>query len=260
MLIKVLWSFTRLSLPLLKGRIRGLVEKVFPRWQTWWQWFLGVGLTAMIVSACSGTAINHSDMLTAEPPSTPCRVVQHVMGETCVPNNPQRVVTLIHHLLGHTLVLDIKPIGSNARSIEQSSGNYLDVQSYLGNKTEGIMLTGIAESPNLETILQLKPDLILAIEHNEDVYPLLSQIAPVVIAQYKDVVLNWKEGFNFIAEVLGKEEKAQQALNHYYQRIAELKISLAIAIKTKLFLFLEEMVLICLSLPKTRFQVLSLMI
>nr|WP_231295686.1 hypothetical protein [Gloeocapsa sp. PCC 7428] len=53
-------------------------------------------------------------------------------------------------------------------------------------------------------------------------YPLLSQIVHVV-AQFKDVVLNWKEGFTFIAEVLGKKEKATQALNHYYQRIEELK-------------------------------------
>ncbi|WP_317112489.1 iron-siderophore ABC transporter substrate-binding protein [Chroococcidiopsis sp. SAG 2025] len=148
------------------------------------------------------------------------------MGETCVPNNPQRVVTLTHHFLGHTLVLGVKPIGSNARSIEQSSGNYLDVQSYLGNKTEGIMLSGIDVSPNLERILRLKPDLILATEYNEDIYPLLSQIAPVVIAQFKDVILTWKEGFDFIAKVLGKEEKARQVLNHYYQRIEKLKISL----------------------------------
>ncbi|MBW4477599.1 MAG: iron-siderophore ABC transporter substrate-binding protein [Tolypothrix brevis GSE-NOS-MK-07-07A] len=148
------------------------------------------------------------------------------MGETCVPNNPQRVVTLIHHILGHTLSLDVKPVGSDVRSIEQSSGNYLDVQSYLGDKTEGIMVTGIEESPNLERILRLKPDLIFATDYNNQVYSLLSQIAPVVTVPFKDVVFNWKEGFYFIAQVLGKEEKAQQALNHYYQRIEELKISL----------------------------------
>ncbi len=216
----------RLFLQLIKGRIRGLLEKVLPRWQAWWQWLLGVGLTAMIASACSGTVINHSDMLTAKPTSTPCRVVQHAMGETCVPNNPQRVVTLIHHILGHTLSLDVKPVGSDVRSIEQSSGNYLDVQSYLGDKTEGIMVTGIEESPNLERILRLKPDLIFATDYNNQVYSLLSQIAPVVTVPFKDVVFNWKEGFYFIAQVLGKEEKAQQALNHYYQRIEELKISL----------------------------------
>jgi iron complex transport system substrate-binding protein len=216
----------RLSLPLFKKEIGELLEKVFPRRQSCWQWLFGIGLTAMIVSACSGTAIDHHNMLTAKPFSTPCRVVQHATGETCIPNNPQRVVTLLHHILGHSLSLGVKPIGSDVRSIEQSSGNYLDVQSYLGHKTEGIVVTGIEESPNLERILQLKPDLIFATEHNEDVYPLLSQIAPVVTAQYKDVVLNWKEGFHFVAKVLKKEESAQQVLNHYYQRIEELKILL----------------------------------
>ncbi|WP_071882459.1 hypothetical protein [Gloeocapsa sp. PCC 7428] len=75
------------------------------------------------------------------------------MGETCVPNNPQRVVTLMQYILSHTLNLDVKPIGSNACSIEQSSANYPDVQSYPENNTEGIVLLGIGESPNLERIL-----------------------------------------------------------------------------------------------------------
>ena len=65
----------RLSLLLLRG-IRGLLEKVFPRWRAWWQCLLGVGLTVLVVSACTGTAINHNDMLTAKPTSTPCRVVR----------------------------------------------------------------------------------------------------------------------------------------------------------------------------------------
>ena len=147
------------------------------------------------------------------------------MGETCVPNNPKRIVTLTNHILGHTLALDVKLIGSNVRSIEQSSGNYLDIQGHLGNKTEGIAVIGI-ESPNLEIISRLKPDLIFATDYNNQIYHLLSQIAPVVTAQFEDVVFNWKKGFYFIAQVLGKEEKAQQELNHYYKRIEALKISL----------------------------------
>ena len=217
--IEVFWSFLRLSLLLLQGRIRILLGKVFPRWQAWWRCLLGVGLTVLVVSACSGTAINDSDMPTAKPTSTPCRVVQHATGETCVPNNPQRVVTLIHHMLGHTLALDVKPVGSDVRSIEQANGSYLDVQSYLGDKTKGIMVTGTAESPNLERILQLKPDLILATEHNKDVYSLLSQAAPVVAIQYKDIVLNWKEGFSSVADILEKREEAQQAFNYYDQQV-----------------------------------------
>ncbi|MGF1569542.1 MAG: ABC transporter substrate-binding protein [Nodosilinea sp.] len=210
-----------------KKRIRALLGQVFPKRQAWWRWLLGVGLTAIIVSSCGGTAINHNEVLTAKPSSTPCRVVQHAMGETCVPNNPQKVITLVHHALGHMLVLDVKPIGSNVRSIEQLTGDYLDIHTYLGNKTEGIKAVGLGESQgSLEKISLMKPDLILATEYVGDTYPLLSQIAPVAIVPYNDVVLNWKEGFNSIAELLGKKEKAQQVLNHYYQRIEELKVAL----------------------------------
>ncbi|MCG6138344.1 MAG: iron-siderophore ABC transporter substrate-binding protein [Nostoc sp. LLA-1] len=184
-------------------------------------------LTIAFISACSSTDVEHSTIQITKPSSIPCRVVQHAMGEACIPNNPQRVVTLLQHILGHTLVLGVKPIGANVRSIEQLDGNYMNNQTYLGNRTEGIVSLGLNESEgNLERMLLLKPDLILAVESVRDTYPLLSQIAPVVIVPSKDVVLNWKEGFNFIAKILGKEEKAQQALVHYYQRIEDLKIAL----------------------------------
>jgi len=154
--------------------------------------------------------------------------VQQAMGEVCVPHRPQRILTLFHHsVLGHVLVLEVKPIGSSVRSIEHLSGNYLNDQTYLGNKTEGIKQLGIEYQIDLEKILLLKPDLILAWDgvNGKTIYPVLSQIAPTVIVPGFSMP-SWKERFKFIAEVLGKQAEAQQALNHYYQRIKELKTAL----------------------------------
>ncbi|MFN6514998.1 MAG: hypothetical protein RMY29_010905 [Nostoc sp. CreGUA01] len=110
-------------------------------------------LTVVIISACSRTAIEHSEIPTSKPLLTSCRVVQQAIGEVCVPHRPQRILTLFHHsVLGHVLVLEVKPIGSSVRSIEHLSGNYLNDQTYLGNKTEGIKQLGIEYQIDLEKI------------------------------------------------------------------------------------------------------------
>jgi iron complex transport system substrate-binding protein len=70
---------------------------------------LGI-FTVIFVSACT-TAINTSAMKSKQPIED-CRVVKHIMGETCVPRNPQRVVTLRVDHLANSLALGIQPIAS----------------------------------------------------------------------------------------------------------------------------------------------------
>uniref|UniRef100_A0ACD5GN64 Uncharacterized protein n=1 Tax=Desertifilum tharense IPPAS B-1220 TaxID=1781255 RepID=A0ACD5GN64_9CYAN len=41
-----------------------------------------------------------------------CQMVQHVMGETCVPLNPQRIVTLDGFGLDALLALGVQPVGA----------------------------------------------------------------------------------------------------------------------------------------------------
>ncbi|PIG91155.1 ABC transporter substrate-binding protein [Gloeocapsopsis sp. IPPAS B-1203] len=143
------------------------------------------------------------------------------MGYTCVPNNPQRVVTLSPLALGNALVLGIKPIGSNNLVYWGER-----LPTYLGNKTEGIETLGTEEQSNLEKILSLKPDLIVGNNlYHEAIYPLLSNIAPTALHHFQGNII-WRDVFNFMAEVLGKQDIAQRTWNRYYQRIEELKLAL----------------------------------
>ena len=41
-----------------------------------------------------------------------CHNIQHIMGETCVPTEPKRVVTLSAPTLNNVLALAVKPVGS----------------------------------------------------------------------------------------------------------------------------------------------------
>jgi iron complex transport system substrate-binding protein len=181
----------------------------------WFKFVLLVILTFTLVSACSSRSVQISSS-----PDTisDCRMVQHALGETCVPNQPQRVIALSVPTLGDALALGVKPIASIVY--------FDDAPPYLANHLESIETLSKEEQPNLEKILALKPDLIIGIKDStEATYTQLSQIAPTVADEWEGYP-SWRDHFNFVAEVLGKTEEAKQVWANYDQRIAALKTAL----------------------------------
>ncbi|MCF2149922.1 iron-siderophore ABC transporter substrate-binding protein [Desmonostoc muscorum LEGE 12446] len=146
-----------------------------------------------------------------------CHIVKHTMGETCVPNKPQRIVTLSLSTLGNVLALGVKPIGTTNEYYREE--NFLN-SSY---KTDEIKLIGF-DKPNLEAILLLKPDLIIGVDWFKSVYPQLSEIAPTVLGEMD--YSTWQKHLSFVAEALGKQEAEKMLWNRYYQRIERLKLAL----------------------------------
>ncbi|MDM9379092.1 iron-siderophore ABC transporter substrate-binding protein, partial [Chlorogloeopsis sp. ULAP01] len=67
-------------------------------------------LTVILVSTCNAT--NDTSINGYKQPVEDCRIVQHVMGSTCIPRNPQRVVTLRSDTLANSLALGIRPIAA----------------------------------------------------------------------------------------------------------------------------------------------------
>ncbi|WP_334765922.1 iron-siderophore ABC transporter substrate-binding protein [Nostoc sp.] len=145
------------------------------------------------------------------------RVVKHAMGETIVPAHPQRVVVLIHALLEPTFALGVKPIAAPKDAVD-------NLQRLVG-KLRGIEDVGF-ESPNLEKLLRLKPDLILGFSSHQDIYSLLSHIAPTVLATF-DSDAPWKGFLAFTADALGKTDLAQHLMANYYRRLAQFRASMS---------------------------------
>ncbi|MBF2048474.1 MAG: iron-siderophore ABC transporter substrate-binding protein [Elainella sp. C42_A2020_010] len=156
----------------------------------------------------SGTGSSRSD----------CRMIQHALGQTCVPNQPQRVIALSVPTLGNALALGVKPIASIVY--------FDDPPPYLAKHLESIQILGKEEQPNIEKVLALKPDLIIGIKYaTEAIYPQLSRIAPTVVDDWEGYP-SWRDHFDFVAKVLGKTEAAKQVWANYYQRIEALKSAL----------------------------------
>ncbi|MEM9948669.1 MAG: iron-siderophore ABC transporter substrate-binding protein [Cyanobacteria bacterium P01_D01_bin.36] len=146
------------------------------------------------------------------------------MGETCVPDDPKRIIALYTPPLAALLSLDSKPIGLTPVTAVAD-----EFPSYLADKVQGIEIVGLDYEPNLEKITQLKPDLILGWDHHEQASPILSKIAPTILTQPDGEPSSgdeWKEYFSFVAEAIGKQDIAQQVLDKYNQRIAQMQAAI----------------------------------
>jgi iron complex transport system substrate-binding protein len=141
------------------------------------------------------------------------RVVEHAMGQTEVPQDPERVVVLDTGELDSAMTLGVKPVGA----VEAIEGE--GFPSYLEG-TEEIENVGTIEQPNLERIAALEPDLILSSKlRHEQIYDQLSQIAPAVFTETTGVT--WKENFELHAKALGRTQEAKKVEGEYRQRIEE---------------------------------------
>lgn len=147
------------------------------------------------------------------------RTLQHAMGQTHIEREPQRIVTLDTGELDAMVTLGIKPVGA----VDYGATGLPD---YFDPKDiEGIEVVGTLQEPNLESIVRLKPDLILSSKlRHEKFYPQLSQIAPTVFAER--VGVTWKENFQLFAEAVGREEQAGETVERYEQRVTEMRASL----------------------------------
>lgn len=136
-------------------------------------WFLFLGLLATtLIVACN--TVNNTHVTSHKLQDDNCRVVQHTMGETCVPHNPQRVVSPSDDIYINGLELGV-------RSIATVSVPGFPYPKYLQGNVEQLESVGVYNAVNLEKILRLKPDLILARPELENVYEELSSIAPTVV-------------------------------------------------------------------------------
>ncbi|MBE7385548.1 MAG: iron-siderophore ABC transporter substrate-binding protein [Leptolyngbya sp. SIO1E4] len=108
-------------------------------------------------------------------------------------------------------------------SIESETGRIFP--EYTPNKTEEIEPLGLSGEPSLEKMSLLTPDLILGSQWHSNVYSLLSEIAPTVLFDWQGTQI-WRKYFDFMAQVLNRENEAEEAWRDYYDRVEELKTAL----------------------------------
>ena len=140
------------------------------------------------------------------------RLVQHTMGETEIPADPQRIIILDERSLGAYTMLDRDPPLA-ACALESRFGEEFGttLTPLLGGRTQSL---GDCETGYpLERIVTLNPDLILGADVNEETYEELSAIAPTIFLPF-----DGKHRLDLIVEigrVFDMEEEAQGVVNGY---------------------------------------------
>jgi iron complex transport system substrate-binding protein len=180
--------------------------------------FAMIAILLLALAACGSKAEETNSEETAAPkteqPET--YTVQHAMGETTIEVSPEKVVILTNEGTEALLALDVQPVGA--------------VQSWLGDpwyehisdEMGDAQVVGTESEVNLEAVAALQPDLIIGNKlRQEKIYDQLNDIAPTVFSE--TLKGDWKENFEFYAKALNKEEKGQEVLTAYNERVEELK-------------------------------------
>lgn len=146
------------------------------------------------------------------------RTITHLSGKTIVEAKPLKIATPYISFVDYMAVLDTYPIAG--QGIEIIERNFPSLSKRIAGK--GIQDLGM--EANLEKLLAVQPDLIIAADDMKEQYERLSQIAPTVIFPQAG---EWRETLKQIAEVIGEEEKAEQVLAEFDRKSAEYKGKLA---------------------------------
>jgi len=180
-------------------------------------------LTMLLTISCNSSSSQLPDKTTA--PVSDCRDIQHKLGTICVPTEPQRVVALDpRYVVDPMLSLGVQPVGI---AIYDAQGQEV-LPGLSSEDFEAVTRVGDTYSPSLEKILELKPDLILAVEFaHEAIYEQLSEIAPTVLLQYNldtfEGYPSFKENLRRIAKIFDRKAEAETILDQYQSRVKELR-------------------------------------
>ncbi|NKX56317.1 ABC transporter substrate-binding protein [Arthrobacter mobilis] len=140
--------------------------------------------------------------------------IDHAMGSTEIPSQPERVVVLDSSYIDAALLLEADIVGYAHHDPKNPFGSYLGDVS---DETRDAVSVGTLAEPNLEKILELDPDLIVSAKmRHEALYPQLSKIAPTVFSESTGAT--WKENVVFLGEALGKKELAEDLVAGYEAR------------------------------------------
>lgn len=169
--------------------------------------------TASVVSACGSGGGSDGG-------GTATRPVTDVVGTSVnVPAKPQRVVTLSELDLDTTLALSITPVGLTAGRGQKTAPHYL------ADRVANVPVVGQVTGPEMDKVIQAKPDLILAGQvSDQQVLTQLRAIAPTVVTYQQNTP--WKQAVTTIGNALNQADATTALLSAYDTKVAATRTAL----------------------------------
>lgn len=132
------------------------------------------------------------------------------VGQVEIPKDPQRIVDLS----GNSDILSI--LGYSVIGTANSDAyDYTKLPSYLEDTLKDAKILGysLQDTVDIESVLELNPDLIFISKTQEKVYKQLKNIAPTVMIELEQI--DWKQDLHKLAEILNKQDVANEWISQY---------------------------------------------
>jgi iron complex transport system substrate-binding protein len=174
----------------------------------------------LLLAACGNAKEEEKDSATNnDSKESESYTVEHAMGTTEIEKTPEKVVILTNEGTEALLSMDVTPVGA----VQSWTGD--PWYDHIADQMKDVEVVGTESELNIEAIAKLQPDLIIGNKmRQEEQYNQLKEIAPTVMAE--TLRGNWKENFELYAKALNKEEKGQEVIAEYNQRIEDIKTEL----------------------------------
>ncbi|MBB6731040.1 ABC transporter substrate-binding protein [Cohnella zeiphila] len=194
---------------------------------------MAILLIALIAAGCGGsngngsgnsaaTASSESPSASAASPSASSSdaseasfplTIHQPEGDVVIPEKPKTVAVTYFPYADHLFAIGDETLVGGVVGMS-SLRNFAAYQPYLKDER----IADLGDETNLEKLLALKPDVIIAWEYDEKMYDELSKIAPTVVVHSSE---NWEETIKQVADVVGDGDKAQQYIDGYRKKLEE---------------------------------------
>ncbi|WP_299951801.1 iron-siderophore ABC transporter substrate-binding protein [uncultured Modestobacter sp.] len=182
-----------------------------------------VALLSVALSACSSSEAGETTEASAE--WTPI-TIEHALGTTTIPEQPERVATVAWANHEVPLALGVVPVGMAAANFGDDDGNGLLpwVEERLAElDAETPVLFDETDGIDFEAVADTDPDVILAGYSGltQEDYDTLSEIAPVVAYPEAPWATSWRDMIEVNAAGMGMAEEGAELLASTEQDIAD---------------------------------------
>lgn len=156
------------------------------------------------------------------------RAFTHLPGETCIPEDPRRIVATRHDSLATPLIELGAPLVGVGVDYDASTGEAFirratDILGVNVGEESGLASIGNANAPDLEAIAALNPDLILITAWQVELYDQMQAIAPTLVIPSS---LPYLEHLAMVADAAGVSGTYDRRLEAYQSRIESIRETL----------------------------------
>lgn len=183
--------------------------------------------SASPTASVDGTATSGEPLPPVAGPATDAfpLTVEHQFGQTIIPAEPQRVVSVGLTEQDVLLELGVVPVATTEWYGDQPQAVWPWARDLLGDARPEVLDAG--EGPQYERIAALQPDLIIGTNAGmtREQYDLLTRIAPTVtsVSGSEDYFSSWQDQTRQIARAVGRSAAGDTLVDRVEQRYAEVR-------------------------------------